>query len=1329
MSFRLPDPKRLNTYAGIWLYLLGRIIKFEFGRYEFASASDKHETTVSITVSSPTITEGNSGTKNLTYLLTLDKAPTEAVTVMYQTLETGTATAGDDFSVNAGTITFAAGQSVVTLSISVNGDSDFESNETVRVKFSGSKLGADVTATGTITNDDVNPQIAIDAADAIATTTYNTALSAYNTAASAAATALTAATQANAAYDTAAAAVTTLAAANAASTLAATSATAAAAAVTAANAQTAAATALQTAAAATLSTADNTVASAAVSASTTAATAAANTVSAAATDTAAAASRVASYAPGVFQLTANVDSGTTFTGGSGDDTFNADLTAAGGNTLNALDRLNGGAGADILNAVLAADVTPSSIIGIESIVATGSGAARILGLTNAPDVTSVTSSGSAGGVMTVTGIAAGANLAVQSQAVGADFQFATTTGTQSTNLSVAAVTGAATITVDGVETIAVTASGSASTYQLAADAVTTLSFAGASNQTVTLADMTGVSHFNASAATGNVNITLINQSALLATTDVTVSGGSGDDTITVTAHTQSAVSVAGGAGNDTVISTAWATTDSVNGGEGIADVISMDNASAVTLGAAARTTFTNLEQLTVTDHFDQGAGLTVANISSGITTVNLTHTSAAGVALTDEAETIVGGAGSMTINLGGNLAANVGLLGAAFTVTDTGTATTDTVTINNVARNSGANLDVFAGNNLTSTGYENVVISTGSGTGNAEQDIATLTITPDSVSANVSLTVSGPSAFHVDTSLTTTSTGLLTVNAAGLTAQTAGTATLTIDATSQGTGGTASITGSSGDDLIVIGNFASTIIGGAGNDTLTGGTAADNLQGGDGVDTISDGGGNDIITGDAGNDVITISGTSVNVDAGDGDDTVNADATLSAGDVVNGGAGNDTLAIDAAATAESSQGVTNIELLRADTALTQDMVQFTTNAGFTRLISNVAGAVTFNNVGANANELRAISSGANTTTFDRLLDNSSNALTVGTFTDANTTLNNLTANDEETINIVAGGATTAGRTFAITTLTAGDLVTLNVSGDTVFSTTIAAQGTAVLTTVNASTATGTVVVSATNATLAVTMTGSATAASTLTGGSGADVITGGAAADSLVGGTGADTINGAAGDDVLLGGGNADSITAGEGADNITGGTGNDAIVLTETTAAIDNVILEASLTNGVDTLTGFATGTGIDTITFVNADTTVATGAGAAAFETIAAVTLVTGATYRLDTDNATTTAAMDVYELLGTNASNGDLSLSTNGTELFKLLGTADSAATTITMDAADDNVFLIAYDNGNAYIYNVQDQATGATAIATEVILVAVINGVAIGALDAGDLLTAV
>jgi len=65
-----------------------------------------------------------------------------------------------------------------------------------------------------------------------------------------------------------------------------------------------------------------------------------------------------------FTLTSGVDSGTTFTGGANSDTFNAYLTTAGANTLNALDRLNGGDGADTLNAVLVADVTPASISSI-----------------------------------------------------------------------------------------------------------------------------------------------------------------------------------------------------------------------------------------------------------------------------------------------------------------------------------------------------------------------------------------------------------------------------------------------------------------------------------------------------------------------------------------------------------------------------------------------------------------------------------------------------------------------------------------------------------------------------------------------------------------------------------------------------------------------------------------------------------------------------------------------------------------------------------------------------------------------------------------------------
>lgn len=92
-------------------------------------------------------------------MLELDEAPTEDVSFNYQTLTTGTATAGDDFNTAAGNIQFAKGQTVATLSVTVNADTTFETNETVLVRFSGSKLKDAVTATGTITNDDVDPSL------------------------------------------------------------------------------------------------------------------------------------------------------------------------------------------------------------------------------------------------------------------------------------------------------------------------------------------------------------------------------------------------------------------------------------------------------------------------------------------------------------------------------------------------------------------------------------------------------------------------------------------------------------------------------------------------------------------------------------------------------------------------------------------------------------------------------------------------------------------------------------------------------------------------------------------------------------------------------------------------------------------------------------------------------------------------------------------------------------------------------------------------------------------------------------------------------------------
>jgi hypothetical protein len=115
--------------------------------------------TFTLTASSPSVTEGDTGTKNLTFTLTLDEAPTEATIINYQALNSTTATAGDDFEIAAGIVTFAAGQTVATVSITVNGDTNFEGDETVQVQFSGGALEAAVTATGTITNDDADPAI------------------------------------------------------------------------------------------------------------------------------------------------------------------------------------------------------------------------------------------------------------------------------------------------------------------------------------------------------------------------------------------------------------------------------------------------------------------------------------------------------------------------------------------------------------------------------------------------------------------------------------------------------------------------------------------------------------------------------------------------------------------------------------------------------------------------------------------------------------------------------------------------------------------------------------------------------------------------------------------------------------------------------------------------------------------------------------------------------------------------------------------------------------------------------------------------------------------
>ena len=111
-----------------------------------------------ISVGDASVSEGNSGTSQLAFTVTLSQATTGPVTVHYST-GNGTATAGSDYTAVSGTLTFAAGETSKTISVPIAGDTLVEANETLSIALS-SPSGATIahgSATGTIINDDVAP--------------------------------------------------------------------------------------------------------------------------------------------------------------------------------------------------------------------------------------------------------------------------------------------------------------------------------------------------------------------------------------------------------------------------------------------------------------------------------------------------------------------------------------------------------------------------------------------------------------------------------------------------------------------------------------------------------------------------------------------------------------------------------------------------------------------------------------------------------------------------------------------------------------------------------------------------------------------------------------------------------------------------------------------------------------------------------------------------------------------------------------------------------------------------------------------------------------------
>ena len=120
----------------------------------------------SFSISSPSVNEGNTGTANLTYTVTLSAVSGKTVTVDYAT-SNGTATTADtDYTaITTTTLTFTPGQTSKTIDVVVNGDTKNEVNETVVVTLAtpvNATIGTG-TGTGTITNDDTAPTVAFTA--------------------------------------------------------------------------------------------------------------------------------------------------------------------------------------------------------------------------------------------------------------------------------------------------------------------------------------------------------------------------------------------------------------------------------------------------------------------------------------------------------------------------------------------------------------------------------------------------------------------------------------------------------------------------------------------------------------------------------------------------------------------------------------------------------------------------------------------------------------------------------------------------------------------------------------------------------------------------------------------------------------------------------------------------------------------------------------------------------------------------------------------------------------------------------------------------------------
>jgi S-layer protein len=487
--------------------------------------------------------------------------------------------------------------------------------------------------------------------------------------------------------------------------------------------------------------------------------------------------------------------------------------------------------------------------------------------------------------------------------------------------------------------------------------------------------------------------------------------------------------------------------------------------------------------------------------------------------------------------------------------------------------------------------------------------------------------------------------------------------------------------------------------------------------------------------GGAGVDNLTVGASTRALSLGAGNDklvlTAALAGTATTGGTADGGDGTDTLetGFAIAVTAGSSSGVINSKITGferlsiTDGTLTTDVTvdfdylpkinsyvklgAFTGASTDVLTLANLANNSTIELTGAFGTDsaLAATIKGSSTSTTDVLnLRLASNDTLLG--------VGSVTANGIETINITSTNSVTA-------TLPATRLDTLTLAADAVKNIVVSGAAGLNLTNTNttvlsvdASGITGTtaqpnaftytsgVLTNATNA--PITVTGTSAGANTIN----MDAITNSLINVTItVGGSAnisSNVFTGGAGIENVTGGSGTDSFTMKEGRDVITTGAGSDKI--TFATTAVDR-----------DTVTDFTVGAGSAGDKIISANFT---SAEYNAFTTRTAAYTYTGA----NTTGHTLEFAIEGNSTVNLNDNSAD---SLTGVNLLKALNDGVTAATiTLTTITDSDVQYVVGYQGGKAFIYNVASGGTATTLVGTELALVGVLDNVALGALTADN-----